>query len=432
MPSPTYQLELNDQFNFPLSDITGIAFDKAGSYRLNRPTTWQFRVPCNDPLVSTIYGVDGRPYLTKGRRLKVRRTPNGGGSARLVANNMITRVERQGDENNAYAIVNTIDPMFFWPKRPVRNDDGSFTAPNDAFGNPTPMFPSPISGADMILRAVANSVTFEGSLGLDTFSGNFDLAVPPAADLGFEMTNTPITIADLATLLTNTGELDIGLTPIEEGIDLGGGHAQAILNAVSQTGADLSTSVHFDYGTGLYNVKNIRHVDDIESICNRLWYYLGPPLTDGQHWGANITGDDPHLPGNVLGGDGPGGDVDYSNPLGDLIVASRIFYGVFMDVRMYDAGYESDARDMFRRLWQTEVLLRVNGREMIAITAVPHSSYLPFEAVNVGDIFTLNTDGDKLGVEIASAQQRLYGFDVNPDNDGIERLGEFVTSADAE
>ncbi len=410
MAQPRYQFELcrgiPGSVHTPLADITPIADQMLGQYRANRPILWNFEVPCDQPEVNTI-DADGRPYLCKGRTLKVRRTSSGGATS-CVAHNIVLRVQRKGGVNGAVATVTTASPWVWWGSRPVRDETGNFSTPN---------YLSPIAGAEILQRALRNSISFEGTLGLDVESGDFDTAVPPAIDLGVELTNWPITINELASLLVSTAALDITIDPL----DSGAADLMGRVNAVNRAGID-RPGVHLDYGTGNNAIKEIDHTDDLATITNKLYMYFAPKISDNPlRFRGLITADDSELP------DPP------QSAINALIASSRALYGVWMDTQFLDAEDYTGARQLIEALWQAEVLLRCNGRQLLSIT--PHSDrgspFLPFEDYYLHDTIRVNASRNKLGVAVAGAQ-RIYGFDVRPQKDGVEEMGELIAAADVE
>jgi hypothetical protein len=191
----------------------------------------------------------------------------------------------------------------------------------------------------------------------------------------------------------------------------------------------------FEYGTGALNVRSMRWNEDMSNITNKLQYFGGPRIETAadpagdQHWCWNITGDDPGL------ADPPGGDIGYSNPLGDRRLASQAAYGVRMDIKIFDAlsdlclgaGAVDPGRDLYRRLWQIEHWLRCVPRNLIHVT--------PTRGTGIG-AFDI---GDLVGVEAAasvrggfSGAQRVYGYTISWDEDGPFELSELQTSADQE
>ena len=94
-------------------------------------------------------------------------------------------------------------------------------------------------------------------------------------------------IFDLFSIFTDTGKVDIVMDPLDAPPA-----SSASLNAVDSWGTDKTATVNFDYATGDHSVANARRVVDMDDICNKLWYYLGPKI-DMQHWRGNIVGTDP-------------------------------------------------------------------------------------------------------------------------------------------
>src|SRR5690606_13900112 len=121
--------------------------------------------------------------------------------------------------------------------------------------------------------------------------------------------------ADIANLLFDTGMVDVVIDPIE-----GVGDAIGRFNAYNGGyGSDLSGSVVFQYGMGANNVRRAVRTQSMDTMCNKLWYLLGPKVATvadpaaAQHWRGNVTGDHDELPNP------PGGDIDdLGDPLGDL------------------------------------------------------------------------------------------------------------------
>lgn len=413
MGQAVYTLKLCDRKNTVLSDVTSISFQKTGTYRLSRPASWSFVVPLDRAEVYTTH-TDGHPYLdTLRRALKVYRTPSGGGSPVLIFNGLITSVERSVDENTSTALVTAFDPMWWWQFRVVRDSTGDFASPT---------FASPISGAAILKACVQNSVTYEGTLGLDTSTGTFDTTIPPAYDLSATLANYPLKFADLATLIFASGACDAVIDPVESpAFGLENGLAiMGRLNARNRAGADQPT-IHFDLATGDYSIAKATHVQDAAEICNKLYYYLGPRVElhpgDKDHWKGNVTADDPGL------ADPP------QSTLASTQTSSRSDFGVFMDVSIYDDGSAENARrPLFERLWQNEFLFRSLPREMFKFTPIASAPYLPFENYNLGDTIRVNAGGNVLGFNMSGVSQRVYGFDVMPDNEGVERLGEIVST----
>jgi hypothetical protein len=103
-----------------------------------------------------------------------------------------------------------------------------------------------------------------------------------------------------------------------------------------------------------------------------------------------------------------------------------------MQIRVFDADdVENTVRPLFLSLWNAEMGLRVEPREMLYLTPAPdaYALFVPFTGYNVGDLVAVNVGGD-FGVDIA-ATQRIYGFDVEWDRHGVQRVTNLLVTADA-
>lgn len=395
------QFELTDTTGAPVADISEVSFNKKVTPRLNLPAT-----------ASCKCVTDGLPENLEGEhRLKVRLDGD------LIFNGPIWDWEDAGDENTVYTELTAIDPMVFWGSRPARDADGDFSKP---------AFMQTFTTAPQIVEEIlGNSITYEGALGIVTGSfatGGVNVSGAPV--------DWPMTVAQIVALLMQTGELDLVLSPS----DTTDGVMATVDGYNGDYGADLTGSVSFDYQTGQYNARSIRRHRSMSTVCNKLWYYLGPrvgtsaDVAGDQHWKGSITGDG--MPdgagGSVALPNPPGGGLDYSNPLGDLIAASRSAYGVLMNIRIFD-GEASVIPYLYARLWQKEMQLRVTPRELLQIT--PIRGLAP--SFGIGDLITVNA-GPKLRGGFTGAVQRVYAYTISEDDDGVPAVTDIVCSPDQE
>ncbi len=425
------QFDLRLRDGTQLADIASVCFDKQITRRLGRPTSVSFRVPSDSDLIWTPAS-DGRPYLCTGyRQLMV--TLDGPG---LYANVIPWSLEDEGDEDIAYTRVTCYDPRMFWLKRPARDADGDFTDPT--FMRDFDKGPAIIQAIlDASVGTIVSVPEFaEGDLFLDISTGNrpgggVSLAAAP--------TNFPMSIADIVGMLQNSGQVDVIVVPTDNGSEMG-----RVDIYHGNYGTDRTATVHFDYATGDFNALHLSRTEDMTDTCNKIWKYLGS-REDLQHWRANVTGDDPTLPGNVFGGAGIGGSLPSRpanqppNPLGHLIEDSRTGIGVLMEVQIADdQGSEDSVRPLQQRLWQMESLFRVNPKKMIFLTPVrsgaspvPGADIFEPGDFDVGDLISINV-GVKAREEVVNMEQRVYGFTVDIDDDGVEALGQIEASPDGE
>jgi len=384
------------------ADVTSYVLQGTSTRRLNRPSQATCRIPLS-------YAVGGA-----GSRLKVVDDDYG-----LHFHGMILTVSDEGDEDMLYTEYMAMDPMELWQWRPAR--DGAASAAPGNFSLPT-FVERNTEGPAMLLEILqqsadtASTATGEGPLfvSLGTFeTGGVDLTGAPM--------NWPMTIAEVADLLTSTGEVDIVLTPIDSG-----GNMARVDVYNGDYGTDRSGSVIFDYKTGAYNVRRLRRVEDMTSVCNKLWYFLGPRIDD-QHWKANVQGDDPALAYPPGGANSPPAAAT-DNPLGVRRKASWGTYGVRMEIQIFDSrGDEADiGRDLYRRLWQLESWLRAQPRTLVHVTPV-RGTTLNFD---IGDLVTVRAGAAVRGG--FTGVQRIYEYTLSWDENGVTELGELVTSANQE
>lgn len=415
-------------------DVTGVALEGSVTRTLNRPASATIKINMDAAI--------GGP----GSRLAI----YFGGT--LFFHGFVLNCETDGGEDTGYTVYNASDPMELWQWRVVRDDDGDFTLPEviDTYITGPQIMEAVLKNTEGDSTAQGNAllsppITTEGPTFL-TFgsfaAGGVSLVGAP--------TDWPMTIAQLASLLISTGELDLVVTPT----DPGGGVMGTIDAFNGDYGQDLSGSVTFSYGTGALNVRGMRWNEDMTTMVNKLQYFLGPrvgtisdPAGD-QHWRANVQSFDPDFlpPGGAMVPPG-GRSVDASNvalgppwtnnQLGEQIYNSRYVsgpgasgYGVRMEVRIYDAQGDADpasGRNLYKRLWQIESWLRSIPRNLIHVTPTRGTGFPLFD---IGDLV-----GVEAGTQIRggfSGAQRVYGYSISWTVDGPCELSELQTSSDQE
>jgi hypothetical protein len=419
-----YDLQSNE-----LADISAIALEKSLAVAHNGLRTFVITAPAGHSLLTSVVAGDGFPNLQKGdRKLIVWED----GVTNPVFHGRIQIVERNGDGTQNLA---TITGMDFWAEAGYDGDDraGRYVRGGTVAGTYDGNFINPkfagtgtggadvLSGPDWLLQALTNSQNTgaesdptpgEGPLPIDLTTGTFDVDVGPAIDLmPSETMSWPLAIGDLMNQLVQTGVVDIVMRPIDpsEGLDP---YAMVAVSAVSASGTDRSATVHFDYFTGSKNAKGCRHVDDFQTICNKLYDYLGPPKAGGTRWTGNIT------PGS------PGTTVDPTD--------SRTRYGVFHQIRIKDTtGTESSSRPLYIADWNAEQGYRIFPRDLLYITPADDAKalYQPPADFDVGDLIAINVGAD-FGLALADTQ-RVYGYTKTWSRENVASVSELLTSADA-
>lgn len=379
-------------------DVTNVCVEGSSTRRLNRPSTASVKMPMDV--------ADG----DVGSLLKIEFDGNMHHHGRVLS------CEVDSQEDDGYVTLNSSDPMEMWQWRPARDPDGDFSKPT---------FLSDFQTGPQIIESIlttsedgSDPADGEGPLFIEL--GSFEVG---GVDLSGAPTDWPMTIAEIASLLCDTGELDIVLTPIDSG-----GNLARVDCYNGDFGTDLSGSVIFEYAMGANNVRSIRWNRDITNMCNKLWYYGGPrvltqadPAGD-QHWCFNITGTDPGL------ADPPQSDIL------SLRAAAQADYGVRMDIRIFDA--ESDncrdpavaySRELYRRLWQIESWLRAQPHELIHIVPTRETAIGSFD---IGDLVRVRAGARVRGG--FDGVQRIYQYTISWDSDGVLALGELQTSPSQE
>lgn len=402
------------------TEVTSVVLNGSATRRLNRPS----QASCRIPVQFAIGNV--------GSRLKV--VVNGS----LFFHGMIMTLSDEADENVGYSQYEATDPMELWNWRPARDQTG------DTPGNMvTPTFFERLKYGPLIMEeillasqdptridSVPRDCDIPGDLGTPStaegslYIGSITAEGGSTSDLSGAPTNFPMTIAEVASLLTSTGRVDIVLDPI----DAGGNMANvSIYNGAY--GTDLSGSVSFDFATGQENVRSVRQVHDMTNVCNKLQYFIGPKETL-ERYKANITGDDNYLDCACYD----------QNVIEAIRQSSRTTYGVRMEIQEFDADVitkedqcnvdcdDADpVRAALRCLWQEESWIRAQPRRLVHLE--------PVRGVGIG-AFDI---GDEISVSAGtylrggfSGKQRIFEYTINWDTDGVMELTELVTSPQAD
>jgi hypothetical protein len=401
------------------TDVTGYAITGSATRRLNRPSQATVTLPIQQAIGNV------------GSRLKI--LFNG----TLFHHGMIQMIEDSADEDTGYTVYNSSDPMEILQWRPVRDGDDSPTPGN--FIDPSVLARKKTGPAILqeVLQASINAGTgpptdAEGPLfmALGGFAGG-------GTDLSGAPCTWPITIAELISTLTSTGELDVILTPIDSG-----GNMASLSAYNGNYGTNRTGSVIFQFATGARNVRSIRQSVDLANTCNKLQYFGGKIDIERFHW--NITGSDPCL-----------NDPTYKYSIGSILsrrASSQGSYGVRMEIQQFDVDVPFNEKDyggggppfpnfcaggdytqqdptriLFRKQWMTESWIRGIPRTLVHVTPTRETQIGGFD---IGDTVSVQAGSEFRGG--FSGAQRVYEYTISWDNDGVLALGEIQTSADQE
>lgn len=294
-----------------------------------------------------------------------------------------------------------------WEWRPARN--GPATSDPGNYIKPTffqELLYGPAIMEDVLTQSLDGSdpALGEGPGGftLGTFaSGGLDLSGAPM--------NTPMTIEQLATLLTSTGEVDI----VETMIDSGGNWSEISVYHGNYTSGG---SGSFTFGPG-GNVRSIEWNQNMDKLANKIRYLLGPRISDTR-WRRSIEASNVDIPDTST----------YTQAeLVSAIMASRDTYHVRADIRIFDQfGLEADAVPFYWRLWQDESLWRLQPRNLVTI--VPREGLYP--TFDIGDLITVSAWSGFMGG--FSGTMRVFGRKLRWDADGVCSIVEINASDNAD
>jgi hypothetical protein len=407
-------------------DITDIAISGSFTRRLNRISTATCTVNMQELALRYATMFPG-----PGSYLKIYFENSDLGTAPvLYFHGRVMNCEVSCNEQTGYVVFNASDPLELWQARPVRDSDGDFSLPSII---------EDFVFAPSIIQAALDHSESAGSGPPTDAEGPTRLQINSVAGGTISMvgapTDWPMTIAELAALLTSTGLLDCIVTPIEFDVDDNYGQLD-LYNG--DFGQDLTSSVAFQYGMGAFNVRALRWNQDMTGMCNKLWYYLGPRVgteddpPGDQHWQANIQGDDPGLaypPGGQSVPPCDTGPTGATNPIGELTCSSREEFDVRMDIQIFDAkGDEAIvAHNLYRRLWQIEQYLRAQPRTLVHVTPTRDTAIGEFD---IGDLVLCEASSEVLGG--FSGAQRIYEYTISWDEDSVAEVGELQVSSDQE
>lgn len=376
--------------------IDGVSADAiAGSVtpRLNAPSQAELTVPMH--LAAGDIGSKGKFVL----------------DGVLAFHGRCTNLEVTAGEDTGYVKYVFTDALELWDKRPARDPDGDFSKPS---------FIQTYVTAPQIMQAILTASESAGGGPPADAEGDLEVQLGTFQTGGKSLvgapTDWPMTIAEVASLLISTGQLDIVAVPIDNGTDT------ARIDCYNGAyGTDRTGSVVLQYGMGAYNIASLKWTKDLQDVVNKIWTYLGPRVQTAadppgdQHWDANIVSTDPGL------SDPPKSAVNARR------VASQADYLVRMLIQIYDArGDEAIvAHDLYRWNWLAESWIRAMPKELVHVT--PLRGAITFGDFGVGDLITVQAANAVMGG--FSGAQRIYEYTASWDADSIIAVTDLQTSA---
>jgi hypothetical protein len=400
MADGVWTFELCDQDDVLLADVTGLVTATV-SPRLNQPFSLQLNGPADQDEWKTIH-TDGFRYLTEGlRTIKAKR------NGVLIGNVEIWRLDYRGDENTQAVQVSCFDSMVRLPFRAVSDNAGRDDAQ---------VFPDSITAGAFVQLLFQYSILHDDDVPYGTTrlfpidpSGAFTAATDVSDLLGSAGNMAGL----IYTKICATGVADVMLTPTDTAAGSAPG-IYGIVHCVDAWGSDKTGTVHFDYDAGDDNVKAIRRSFDMAEVTNWLRYLFGPKIARDR-WRGSLEAMDAAL-------------LAETTSYRDAEAASRAKYGTLRLFEVFDSD-ANKARELWRAIWKTETTLRRNPRQLLYLTPAGNSAFEPFVDYQVGDRIAANL-GDNIGPPLTGGIQRIYGFDLTVDVNGVESPGELIVSPD--
>lgn len=404
MADGEWTFELCDQDDVLLDDVTDLVTGTV-SPRLNNPYSHILEGPADSSVWKTA-APDGLRALDVGiRTIKAKR------NGVLIANPEIWRLDYTGDENKQRVQISCFDSMVRTVARRVADSNARFAGWQ---------FPDVISAGDLVKEVFQNGILFDddavpfGTARIFPIDCTTAGAFTASTDVAEQLTDGPMSVSDLVYgRICQTGVADVMLVPTDTAAGSPPG-IYGIVHCVDAWGSDKTATVHLDYDVGDRNVKAIRRSFDMGQVTNWLRYELGPTL-GVDRWRGSLEAVDPLL-------------LAVATAYRDNEAASRLKYGSLPLFEVFDSD-ANKAREFYRALWKAEDTLRVNPRQLLYLTPAGNSAFEPFVHYNVGDRVSTNLS-DNVGPAEEGLIQRIYGFDLTVDVNGVESPGELGVSPD--
>lgn len=382
------------------ADTTSITLDGSTTHQHNRPSFVTVRQP------------SALTPITETSRCKVVL------DGTLDFHGLLTHLEDVGETYAMYTQATFADPTLLFEMRPCRDgpgsgDKGDFSKPSFMQRNTT----APQMLQEILQQSLDGSDPADGEGPMGITLGSFATG---GVNLSGAPTDWPMTISQWIALMTETGELDVVNTPIDVGGNMGQVSAYN-----GDFGSNLTGSVRFEYGVGLFNASAARRTLDLRGLVNKLWIYGGPrkgtkndPAGD-QHWAFNITGD--RLEGAPNVPPGTGLPDPPQSAIAAAIADSRARFFTRMAIRIFDGDETDNLLSVYLRWWQMESWLRAKPQTLVHVT--PDPGIKP--AFRTGDlIHTAATTQLRGGW---SGTQRVMEYSYRWDETGVVRIAEPIT-----
>lgn len=313
-------------------------------------------------------------------------------SGSLLFSGEVRYPQAVGDANTKYTEVNASSHLVHLQDRMCKTSIGNLITPGNVLTDN-------LTAPAILAAFINNTTSFD--------PGSYRLSVGSVAGGGIDVSgapmNFPMNIEQMRAILVGTGQLDVFENP---------GIGSSSLDFTNGDGGnDLSGSVSYEYATGAHNAAVGQVTVDMSEVNNAIWYLLGPRISRTR-WKGSITPTAPHVGGT------------WPAALLARIALSRANYDYRQEIQVFDEQDANDIRPLYESRWASEAFLRAVPRTFLSVK--PKRGIFPNFAV--GDLISVaaNINGSYSGA------QRVYSFEVQTDQDGVNSITEILTSADQE
>ena len=372
-----WRIILCDQLGNGLEDISSFALDRQFSYRLNRPEVFTFRVPSDHRLVNEL-APDGRPNLAIIRRtvkaFRTERRADGTEFYNLRFVGWVWQLQDEGDADNAWTTVTCFGPMQRLQRRMCVGPSGSIT--NAAWT---------ATDGGLIIHSMLgqlNAGVAWAHTGVDP--GTREPTEARTADL----TNMSLAAA-IVQLTSAFNGFDVRFVPQ----DRKDGHL-ARLDVMAKRGTRRTHAV-LGWGIAPHNVTDSSRLFDAEQYANQVTLQGATPEVDGAR--------------------------PIQAEAQNLVQQQDV--GIYRSVE----SYPDVSNPAFLQALATEELgFRARAREIVSLRPQPGRAPEPFTEYDLGDTVRLFVGSRQRGGY--QGDVRVYGFDLDVDNEGKEVVSSLVLS----